>query len=50
MNSNDFRKRQNAIMGSLENTVSDLKKGYNEASRVRNIVENTGQILDDLDE
>lgn len=50
MNSNDFRKRQNAIMGSLENTVSDLEKGYNEASRVRNIVENTGQILDDLDE
>jgi hypothetical protein len=50
MNSDDFRKRQNAIMGSLENTVSDLKKGYNEASRVRNIVENTGKTLDDLDE
>lgn len=36
-------------MGSLDNTVSE-KKGHNEASRVRNIVENTGLILDDLDE
>lgn len=27
-----------------------MEKGYNEVSRVRNIVENTGQILDDLDE
>jgi hypothetical protein len=50
MNSEDFRKRQNAIMGRLDNTVSALENGYNEASLVRNIVENTGQILDNLDE
>lgn len=50
MNSDDFRKRQSAIINSLDNTVSDIEKGYNEASRVRSVVENTGQILDDLDE
>ena len=50
MNSNDFHKKQIALMGSLENKVSDFEKGYSEASRVRNVVENTGKILYDLDE
>ena len=49
MNSNDFHKKQIALMGSLENKVSDFEKGYSEASRVRNVVENTGKILYDLD-
>lgn len=50
MNSSDFYKKQIALMGSLENTVSGLEKGYSEARRVRTIVEDTGQILYDLDE
>lgn len=50
MNSDGFRKRQKLIMGNLENTASDLERGYDEACRVRKTVENTEQILDDLDE
>lgn len=50
MISEDFRNRKKAIINDIDNTVSSLRKGYNEASRVRRVVENTGQILDDLDE
>lgn len=50
MNSDDFRKKQRTIMGSLDNTVTELEQGYNEANRVRKVVESTGKILDDLDE
>jgi hypothetical protein len=50
MKSDDFRNMRKAIIGSLDDTVDGLEKGYREAKRVTNIVENTGQILDDLDE
>lgn len=49
MKSEDFRNRKKKILNELDNTTSELKKGYHEAVRVRNVVENTGQILDDLD-
>lgn len=49
MNSEDFRNRKKKIMSDLDDTVSELGKGYKESSRVHNIVENTGQVLDDLD-
>lgn len=50
MNSEEFRNKKNQINTSIDNTVNNLDKGYIEANRVRNIVENTSQILDDLDE
>ena len=50
MNSEDFRNRKNKIVSNLDDTIADLEKGCREAGRVRNVVENTGQILDDLDE
>lgn len=50
MRSEDFRNKKNKIILNLTDTVSGLEKGHNEACRVRNIVENTAQILDDLDE
>ncbi|WP_017416457.1 hypothetical protein [Clostridium tunisiense] len=50
MSSQDFRNRRNSIINNLDNTVFDLKKGSNEATRVREVVGNTRQILDDLDE
>lgn len=50
MNSEDFQKRKNRITSDLENTVESLNKGCDEATRVRKVVENTRQILDDLDE
>lgn len=49
MNSEDFRNKKKKILNELDDTTSELKKGYHEAARVRNVVENTGQILDDLD-
>lgn len=50
MSSQYFRNRRNFIMNDLNDTVSDLQKGSDEATRVREIVGNTRQILDDLDE
>ena len=50
MGSQDFRNRKNRIISVLDDTVNGLEKGYTETCRVRNVVENTGQILDDLDE
>lgn len=50
MNSEKFRARKSMIMNNLDDTVSNLESGYNESSRIRGIVENTGHILDDLDE
>lgn len=50
MSSEDFRNRKKKILSNLGNTVSDLERGYIEAGRVSNIVENTSQILNDLDE
>lgn len=49
MNSEDFRKRKSKIMSDLDDTVDNIDKGYREAYRVKEIVNNTGQILDDLD-
>lgn len=50
MRSNDFRKRQAKINADIDNTLNDLEKGCVETARVRNIVENTRKVLDDLDE
>lgn len=50
MSSKDFRKRKDEINSSLDSTINDLEKGYNETVRVRTVVENTREILDDLDE
>lgn len=50
MSSEDFRNRKKKIISNVNDTVSGLERGHNEVKRVLNIVENTGQILDDLDE
>lgn len=50
MSSADLKKRKAEIDASLDKTIDDLGKGYNETVRVRNMVENTHAILDDLDE
>lgn len=50
MSSADFKKRKAEIDANLDETIDDLGKGYNETVRVRNVVENTREILDDLDE
>lgn len=49
MKSEEFRRKKEPIISDLDNTVSNLQKGYEEASRVRGVVENTKEILDDLD-
>ena len=49
MTSADFKKRKIGIDVKLDETIDDLERGYKEAARVRNIVENTREILDDLD-
>ena len=50
MGSDDFRNRKNRIISVLDDTVNGLEKGCSESSRVQNLLKNTGQILDDLDE
>lgn len=50
MGSEDFINRRDRILYNLDNTVNSLEQGGKEAGRIREIVENTGQILDDLDE
>ena len=50
MNSEDFRSRKNSILQDMECTSDRYEKGYNEAVRVRTVVEDTDLILDDLDE
>lgn len=50
MSSEDFKNRKKKILNDLDETVGGLERGYIEAGRVSNIVENTSQILDDLDE
>lgn len=49
MNSDDFLKKKAKLDESLGKTFEDLEKGYNETVRVRNIVDNTRGILDNLD-
>ena len=50
MTSADFKKRKVEIDVKLDETINDLERGYNEAVRVRNVVENTHEILEDLDQ
>lgn len=50
MRSEDFKRRKNETLNHLNNTIDGLDQGYAEAGRVSNVVENTRQILDDLDE
>ena len=50
MRSEDFKRRKNATLNHLNNTIDGLNQGYAEAGRVSNVVENTRQIHEDLDE
>lgn len=50
MESKDFRKRKDYINSSIDITINELEKGYNETVKIRKSVENTREILDDLDE
>jgi len=50
MSSEDFLNRKEAVFNDLNDTMRSLEKGHNEAIRVRGVVENTKEILDDLDE
>ena len=50
MSSEDFKRRKNETLNHLNNTIDGLDRGYAEVGRVSNVVENTRQILDDLDE
>ena len=50
MSGEDFKKRKKKILNNLDDTIGGLERGYIEAGRVSNIVENTSRILDDLDE
>lgn len=49
MRSEDFRNRKKDILHDLDDTIGGLERGAVEAGRVSDIVENTSQILDDLD-
>lgn len=49
MNSEYFKNKQKKILKNLDNTINELELGHIEVKRVRNLVENTPQILDDLD-
>lgn len=50
MSSSDFRVRINRISADFRETTEYLEKGRAEAARVREVVENTGAILEDLDQ
>lgn len=50
MNSEDFRNRKNKIVADLNTTIDSLEKGYQETGRVKNVVKNTSNILEDLDD
>ena len=50
MSSEDFKNRKKIILNNLDDTITGLERGYIVAGRISNIVENTSQILDDLDE
>ena len=50
MSSKDYKARKNQISSELNDTVASIETGHQEAVRVRQVIENTPQILDDLDE
>lgn len=50
MNSNDFREDINNILSDIDSNVLKLEDGYNETLRVSDVIKNTKDILDDLDE
>lgn len=50
MKSGELRNSLNSTINSIDDTINGFQKGYNETIRVRNIVENTKEVLDDLDE
>lgn len=49
MNSEIFRNRKKQMIEDLDDTVNKLKNKHKEAIMARSTVENTGQILDNLD-
>ena len=50
MSSSKFRKRKEEIINRIDVTLDNMQKGYNECGRIENILANTRQILDDLDQ
>ncbi len=50
MSSSEFRKRKEGIINRIDVTLDNMQKGYNECGRIENILANTRQILDDLDQ
>lgn len=50
MNSGDFKNRKKTIINGLNDTVNALDKGYKESVRTQDIVSNTDQVLDSLDD
>lgn len=48
--SNDFLARRNLINANLNTVLSEIDAGERETGRVLNVIENTPQILNDLDE
>ena len=50
MSIEEFNKRKAEIFSNLDNTAADLQRGYDEAARVRHVVDNTSEHLEDLDE
>lgn len=49
MDIDTFNKKKAAILSRMDNTIEDLERGHNEAARVRQVVESTGDVLEDLD-
>lgn len=50
MKSSEFRKQIDDILSDMDDTCTDLQRGYDETVRVRQVMQNTKEILDDLDE
>lgn len=50
MGSQEFRKRKKNIMNNIEDSIIELKKEKKEVTRVIEVMNNTREILDDLDE
>lgn len=49
MNSEEFRNRRKKFLNGLDDVINRLEQGRLESERVRNIIENTDQVLDNLD-
>lgn len=50
MKSRDLKKQSDALFTEFDDLLNDLDVGYQETSRVGEVIKNTGDILDDLDQ